>query len=121
MNLPTDKVLAVIPTDDPSPVAYMNLYEPGDVWVKVQGCESCPPDAVRHCCGRCPHRMDAGCQWHFEGRISAKPHVCVVEPSPVECRSFCQLVYKCVKGSHLGHFRYTCDVRDKMRTCHGTS
>ena len=43
MEWPSIEGKAVICSlDDPTPVAYANVYENGDIWVKIQGCEACP-------------------------------------------------------------------------------
>jgi len=43
---------AVIPVDDPSPVAFEDVYDDGDRWEKLVGCEGCPE--IDRCCGNCP-------------------------------------------------------------------
>lgn len=110
MTLPTDKVLAVIPAEECSPTAFLNVYEPGDVWLKVQGCEACDPERAKKCCGNCPHRVTRGCDWHEEpGVYKGKPLHCVILPVPSECKGGCALVYECLTGSHEGKRRHVTD------------
>jgi hypothetical protein len=116
MKLPTDKTLVIVEYDRPEVVAVANLYHPGDLWLKIRRCQDCPPESVRICCGKCPHRMDKGCQWHFEGRRSAKPFVCTVDPDPRQTRSFCQLEYECVEGHDKGYIRCVRDKNGQLRT-----
>jgi hypothetical protein len=122
MNLPTDKILAVLPMADPSPVAFMNLYEPGDVWVKVQGCDACTVERSRACCGakpggqfHCPHVMvEGGCSLHAEHN-SSKPMYCAIQPTPEKTKGHCALVYRCVSGKWISHERHLCDRRGVLR------
>ena len=73
----TDEKLVVCSMDGATPDAYMNLYEPGDVWVKQRGCEDCPMKMRKRCCGNCAFLMERGCAWHFEkgDNTKAKPFV----------------------------------------------
>jgi len=115
-GLPNDKILAIIPVDDPSPVAFMNLYDAGDLWVKVQGCEACESERAARCCGRCPHRYSKGCDWHHErGRYKQKPFHCVVLPIPIACKKGCAIVYECIGGANKGKRRHVTDARDVLR------
>jgi hypothetical protein len=100
---------AIIPVGGASPVAFENVYEEGDRWDKVVGCEGCHGK----CCGNCPHRMESGeCPLHIRDGMSLKPLYCIVKPVPSSCIPNCQLVFRCVKGTNAGKLRYVCD-RDK--------
>jgi len=113
-DLPTDKLLMVLEYDRPIVVGAMNLYDPGDVWVKISGCESCGGMSV--CCGKCPFLMeDRRCLWHVEGRRSRKPFNCCVDPHPRHACSYCNLAYECIQGPKKGKRRYVCDPRDILR------
>ena len=136
MELPTDEMLVLVKYDKPETVAFVNLYNPGDLWLKVQGCEACTPEGVRNCCGKCPFRLGSEwlqeiltslgvdvppldekgrCIWHVEGRRSRKPFVCIVDPHPRHACSYCQLVFECVQGPKKGKKRHVCDKRDELR------
>ena len=97
-------LLAVCDVDTLTPVAYINVYEQNDIWIKTEGCEGCPEESRRRCCGRCAFRMEAGCAWHFEtgDAMRAKPFVCVVRPFPTKRKVYCQLEYLCVQGLDKG-------------------
>jgi len=109
-----------IKLNDPTPIAFRNVYTSGDVWVKVKGCEACPKDHRAKCCGKC-HFLQKGikCRWHHSGSnvYSEKPFYCIVWPTPEpdKMRSNCALIYKCVKGEHTGKFRYLSDKRGVLR------
>lgn len=113
MTLPTDELLVIVNMDAET-VGYRNLYDPGDEWRKVKGCEECPEAAQTRCCGRCGHRMSKGCSWHIEkgDYTTGKPFVCVVRPVPDACKSMCQQEYLCTIGPHKGKTRRTRDKRD---------
>ena len=113
MELPTDELLVIV-NMDAEVVGYRNLYDPGDEWLKVKGCENCPEESRRRCCGRCGHRMSKGCSWHIEkgDYTTGKPFVCVVRPVPDACKSTCQQEYLCTTGPHAGKTRRTRDKRD---------
>jgi len=36
-----DEMLFLCSIENPSPIAYCNVYEIGDIWVKIQGCDQC--------------------------------------------------------------------------------
>lgn len=97
--------------DDPSPVGFMNVYEEGDLWMKVQGCEGCPTP----CCGQCAMLFEKKCLLHLFDKGSKKPFNCVVKPSPVKHNSDCQLVFECVQGKSKGKFRWKCDPQMVFR------
>lgn len=106
----------VCAVDSPTPIAYLNVYEEGDIWVKIQGCEACTLEHRQKCCGNCPLFTEMGCYWQLKlkgserARSSDKPWNCVVKPYPDSAMPFCALEYKCVKGSNLGKVRR---VRDR--------
>lgn len=108
----TKKLSAVIPVDDPSPLAYMNVFEEGDIWVKIKGCEECPIEQRAKCCGTCPLFAGEGCYFHFiNPKNSQKPFKCVVKPNPSRCKSTCCLEFVSVKGTQKGQIRR---IRDKQ-------
>lgn len=108
-----NQIVAILPLDNPSPVAFANVYEPGDLWIKVQGCEVCE----RGCCGNCGLFLKDTCQCsvHIIDKGSNKPFHCVVSPSPISRNSICKLVFRCVSGTNCGKFRWKCDDRDVLR------
>jgi len=114
--VPTDELLVLCSMQDASPVAYMNIYEPGDIWIKIRGCEDCPWEARQRCCGNCAFLMERGCAWHYEkgDNTKAKPFVCVVRPAPNNASSFCQLEYECIKGKNKGKVRRVRDRTDEL-------
>ena len=87
-----------------SPVAlgYINVFEEGDEWIKVKGCDGCPNTKL--CCGNCPMLIDDKCYMHLENTMK-KPFRCVIYPPPDTTLSWCQLEYKCVKGKHEGKIK----------------
>lgn len=106
----TDKMLALLPMDDPSPVGFVNVYEKGDVWIKVRGCVECP----RNCCGKCPMIAEDKCYLHLVDHGNHKPFICVIKPDPIT-KHDCSLVWECVQGSRKGKFRWKCDAKDVFR------
>ena len=95
--------------DRPEVIGYEDVFEAGDVWVKVQGCESCSLENRKTCCGSCPMFTAKGCFFHEEASNS-KPYRCVVWPTPDASLSWCALEFKCVKGSKQGKVRR---IKDK--------
>ena len=104
----TNKIVVLCALDDPTPIAYMNLYEEGDIWIKIRGCEGCPN--TDKCCGNCPLKVEKGCVFHIEAReYSRKPFNCIVHPKPTIHQSFCQLEFRCIKGSKKDKVRKVCN------------
>lgn len=106
---------AVFHPDDPSPVAWQNLYDEGDRWEKIQGCEACS----KHCCGTCGLIVEDGkCRLHLDGpdggRGQAKPWACCVKPTPDGQMSYCTLVWRCVRGPNAGSYRRKADPAGKI-------
>lgn len=103
----TKEKAVVCAVDDPTPIAYLNVYEEGDIWVKVQGCEACPEENRKKCCGNCPMWGNGGCFWHLgvNRRGSSKPWTCVVKPCPDTSWEWCSLEFRCVRGSRKGQIR----------------
>ena len=96
----------LIPLNDPTPKAFFNIYEIGDIWVKTIGCEGCLSEDMAKCCGKCPMLISKGCIFHLEAkRGSRKPFYCLSSPTPDTCKSWCQQEFKCVKGSYEGKIR----------------
>ncbi len=105
-TIETDKLYAVVPCDDPSPVAYMNVFERGDIWMKIQGCDDCALETKALCCNKCPVFTGTGCNFHESEKYSTnKPFQCVVKPTPDQGKDGCKLEYKCIKGSLKGKIR----------------
>ena len=106
-KFPTDKMCAIVPINDPSPVGYINVFEQGDVWWKTKGCKGCPVESQKMCCNHCKIFSPVGCGFQADDYISAtnKPYQCVVKPTPEQGRSYCQLQFTCIKGKHKGKVR----------------
>jgi len=108
-NITTERAV-VISLEEPASIAYLNIYDEGDVWEKTRGCEDCPPEWMAKCCKDCfafvPER---GCLLH---PIKTKPFECVVVPAPNICRRNCILEFKCVKGPKKGLVRRVMDSGD---------
>lgn len=98
----------IISRNDPIPLAYTSLYEEGDVWVRIQGCEVCSLENRKRCCGDCPMSTDRGCFFHLE-KSNKKPLHCIMTPIPTQAKSYCMLQFKCIKGSNEGKIRRVCD------------
>lgn len=113
----SNKKCAIIPWNEPSPVGFINVFEQGDVWIKIQGCEKCSKERRKKCCGTCPMLTpDAFCFWHIKaGSSSSKPFYCAVLPTPDSCTPGCKLVYQCIKGSKKGLIRAIEDKRSIFR------
>lgn len=110
----TDKFASVILVDDPIPVAFLNMYDPGDVWVKTQGCEACPVEQKIKCCGDCPLIGPTGdCYWQNASEIkkSRKTYYCIITPIPTIHNSRCCIEYKCIEGKKKGKIRR---LKDKL-------
>lgn len=108
----TKKRAVICNLDEPVPIAYLNIYEPGDIWVKSKGCESCSQENKAKCCNNCGmFSSKQGCTWHLDLPLanSGKPWNCIVKPYPDAAMSFCSLEYRCMRGSHEGTIRRVCD------------
>ena len=117
MNLPK-KTLAVVDIEQASPVAFMNVYSAGDLWIKVVGCKGCKLERRRGCCGTCEKKtVDGKCGLHKPERngVSKKPLMCVVQPTPNKCKVGCALVYYCQKGENVRKFRHVSDKGGQFR------
>lgn len=104
----TNKKMVIIPLDDPIPYAYTSLYEQGDIWIRIKGCEDCSTENRKRCCGDCPMLTELGCQLHLE-KGNKKPLHCIITPIPTQAKSYCKLEFKCVVGSNEGKIRRVCD------------
>lgn len=105
--------------DEPSAIAYTSLYEEGDVWIKIRGCEDCPSENIAKCCGTCPMVTEAGCYFHLlRPKNSMKPYSCVAHPYPTFARSWCMLEFRCVRGDNLGKIRCVRDKNGVLRDGH---
>lgn len=107
----TDKTAVVISVDEPTVIAYLNVYEKGDVWIKIKGCESCGIEDRLYCCGNCVMLLkDTGeCRLHLGFNKREKPFHCVTDPPPNICHAWCSLEFKCIEGSRKGKIRRVSD------------
>jgi hypothetical protein len=103
-----EKKAAIVPVDSLSPVAYINVFEKGDMWVKTQNCNKCSIEGRKICCGTCPFALKEGCMVHIQSPRQ-KPFLCVMEPSPDKTRSYCALEFECVEGSRKGVTKKICE------------
>jgi hypothetical protein len=115
-----EQKLAVIDIKQASPIAYINAFENGDIWMKVQGCEACQMPTPQRCCGKCPFATENGCSWQIEAfaknTIPEKPFGCIVMPEIQNKRTEkCTLIYKCVSGSMEGKYRCVWDHSNIFR------
>jgi hypothetical protein len=110
----TDKLSAVISLEEATPIAFFNMYDEGDVWIKTKGCESCLQERRIKCCGNCPCvTPDGQCQWQVgeNKRYPRKSFFCVVYPLPSKFVSDCCIEYKCTEGDKKGKTRR---IKDKL-------
>ena len=109
----------IVSIEEATPVAFVDVYEEGDKWVKLQGCDKCSLTIRRECCGSCSYLTDDGlCLYQIEqGKElldgepskSHKPFWCVIFRKPTRQKKGCALIYKCVRGSNKGKIRSVCD------------
>lgn len=114
-----DKRAVIIGLDAPVPLAYINIYEPGDMWVKIKGCDSCPKESRIKCCNNCELFSEfVGCAWHISRNqaTTRKPWNCIVKPYPDASMMFCALEFECVEGSRKGQIRRVQDPGDVFHT-----
>ena len=110
----TEKFAAIISIEDPTPVGFINMFDIGDEWIKIKGCDSCPIEQRIRCCGRCPCIMPNGdCYWQIPEHVksSRKSFYCIITPLPTKMNSRCCIEYKCIKGPKKGKIRR---VKDKL-------
>lgn len=106
----------IIDIQKASPIAFLNVYEDGDRWEKIKGCEDCPIENRERCCGNC-HWLEKGatCRWQNVGGdgVSHKSLFCITHPLPGPDKMFspCVIQYKCVKGKYIGKIRRISDKR----------
>ena len=109
MELPKElqtETLVLCKVNEPIPVAYFNVYEVGDIWIKIKGCESCSEEGKERCCRGCAMQTPKGCLLHLTRPAkSEKPYRCVIHPMPNKVISWCALEFKCVQGKHKGRIR----------------
>lgn len=98
LQLPKNEMLVVCYTNKPVPIAYLNVYEPDDIWIKINSCEDCPEENRKRCCKNCPLYTSKGCIQHLTS--NSKPYTCVVNPPPNKVFSYCSLEFKCIKGKN---------------------
>lgn len=108
-NLPDayeNDILVLCYKDKSIPIAYLNIYESGDVWIKTKSCEECAEENRRKCCQGCPMYTIKGCLLQLQNPNSSnKPYNCVVNPPPNQVLSRCALEFECVKGKNKGKIR----------------
>lgn len=109
-----NKLSALIEVDSPTPIAFLNVFENGDKWVKIKGCEDCPEEWRKKCCGNCPLKSDKGCSLHLQKPFQ-KPFSCIITPSPYVCKKNCVLEYRCVEGKNEGKIRRVTDIRNVIK------
>ena len=96
--------LVLCKVEDPIPIAYFNIYEKGDIWIKIKGCEDCPEESRKKCCKDCSKYTNTGCLHHLDGSNGQeKPFVCVIAPTPKARIPYCQIEFKCIKGKKKGN------------------
>lgn len=95
--------------DNPVPLVYFNIYEKGDIWVKIQGCEKCPEKKRKACCAGCPLWTEKGCFYHLTPKGSHKPYNCVVSPDPSSVLGGCCIEFLCIRGGQKDQIRRCCD------------
>jgi len=102
----TSQLSVVISVSDPSSIAFLNVYEEGDIWIKIEGCEKCSYENRTQCCGSCPMNTEKGCFFHLDKRSNInKPFYCIASPTPKDCIGYCSQKFKCLQGKY----------RDKIR------
>jgi len=94
----TEKPLAIVQTDVTEVIGYINVYEKGDCWIKINSCKDCKNTEL--CCRGCPMGSSIGCMLHMDGRLN-KPHHCVVDPLPSDYKKICQLEFKELKSGKI--------------------
>jgi hypothetical protein len=110
------EMCAIVSIKDATPLAYINVYDQGDLWLKVRGCSECSLTRRKRCCGNCPSLTHEGdCNWQKYDKVSRKPFYCVVLPTPERCSPDCALVFSCVKGKMKGAVRRVTDMREVFR------
>ena len=94
-------------TDKQEVLAYLDVFEDGDEWVKIKGCDDCPPESRVRCCGDCKaqNKLTGECVFQLIKSNLSKPFECVITPDPRTAKSFCVLEFKCVRGSREGEIR----------------
>jgi hypothetical protein len=103
-------VKVILDVKDPTPIAYLDVYEDGDRWERIRGCDECPEEWRAKCCKGCMAYVPAvGCMMHG---TKTKPFVCVVVPAPSTCRRNCVLEFICTTGSKEGWARRVADSGD---------
>ena len=91
------------------------MFEEGDIWVKVKGCEDCPKESKEMCCRNCPVFTGNGCHFHESGKYSTnKPYQCIIKPIPSQGISYCQLAFLSVKGKYKGKTRHLSESLDEL-------
>lgn len=94
---------AVMDGLNPSPIAFMDVFEKGDYWKKIKGCDDCQNS--KQCCTNCKFLLSTGCFLHIDNNGLNKPLYCIIKPYPSDQWPYCQQEYKCIKGSNKGKIR----------------
>ena len=91
----------ILSMKEPTVIAYENVFEEGDRWDKIQGCEACIE--LGNCCGRCSLKMEDGrCELRIDDHGNRMRYGCIKVPTPDRVWSKCALEFKCTKGSRVG-------------------
>jgi len=107
--------LVVCRINEPSPILYCNVFEEGDVWVKIKGCEECPTESRKKCCKNCSKYRDNGCEHHLDGSNGQeKPFVCVFGPTLKARIPYCQILFECLNDKNKGKIKKVArDIKSK--------
>lgn len=110
----TKRYSVLIDVENATTIAYYNVFEEGDIWLKIKGCETCPEERRIKCCNQCPCvTPDGKCMWQLkrEAHKTRKPFYCIIYPTLEMCVGDCNLEYVCVEGSKKGKIRRLKDGR----------
>lgn len=101
----TKEIAVICKYDSPEPIAYLNVFEEGDVWIKIKGCENCKNKS--RCCSGCPLLINEQCTYQLGNNAiqSKKPYHCVVAPSPRDTYDWCNLEFKCTYGTNINKIK----------------
>ena len=92
--------------DKPEVLEYLDVFEEGDEWIKIKGCEECPPESRKKCCSGCKAQIPTEeCIFQTIKSNLSKPYECVITPDPRTVKSYCILEFKCIKGKNEGKIR----------------
>ena len=113
MKKPLENPLPIIDPVNATVLGFRSVYEEGDEWKKVVGCEGCET----RCCTNCPALTPSNkCSIHMDGPTQKRLQ-CIVWPRPSLSFPGCQQMFECVAGSKsiLGKFRRVGDAQVRFR------